>query len=79
MNKAGIDPIYNSTAQQNNSTRIANSIFSTEMENHTTFGEDSQSTRIVEDISTNNTNVDEEDSKSVVITHSWYLRILPWS
>lgn len=78
MTKAG-DPIYKPTAQQNNSARIANSIFSTETENHTTFEKDSQSTRIVEDISTNNTNVDEEDSKSVVITHPWYLRILSWS
>ena len=55
------------------SMEIANSIF-LPSENSTTFGEDSKSTRIVEENSTNNTNVDEEDSKNVVTTCPWYQR-----
>ncbi|KAG2193056.1 hypothetical protein INT47_012130 [Mucor saturninus] len=61
------------TAAKATSTNIANSIFLS-TENSTTFGEDSQSTRIVEENSTNNTNVDKEDSKNVVTTRPWYLK-----
>ncbi|KAG2216398.1 hypothetical protein INT45_012487 [Circinella minor] len=58
------------------STEIANSFF-LPSENSTTFGEDLQSMRIVEENSTNNMNVDEEDSKNVVTTRPWYQRWWP--
>ncbi|KAG1053846.1 hypothetical protein G6F41_014225 [Rhizopus arrhizus] len=61
------------TAAKATSTNIANSIF-LPTENITTFGEESESTRIVEENSTNNTNVDEDESKNVVTTRPWYLR-----
>lgn len=62
---------FKPTAQQNNSTNIANSIFSSQGE-HTTLESESQSTRIVER-TTNNTSVDGDEDENVVTTHpTWF-------
>lgn len=55
------------TAQQHESTKIANSILSSSGK-HTTLESESKSTRIVEG-TTNNTSVDEDEEENVVIAH----------